>query len=283
MRKINEDAWAENIAVRDENLSINGLYQQCTLPSLGRAIFTVTPIHGPTASLFNVKTKGDGSGIEIVRSEVEVYESPAKRTTITSEALQDIIKQYGEDGLKMIAKYLRSIANDEENQRTVEFLQNNAVSAGSISLTEPDSPDSCWREISMKVQDCVLKMNSLHRRTYQAFVVLPYKYGASIMSLFADMKNSEYADINTLFVGSSGLSDWFVNPDNTDTSVYVGLMDKEGMGRGCAVFSPYTDDIVKVSNYKTGVPGYFIYNRYAITMSPLHTNSDPLLMSFTVS
>lgn len=283
MRNLNEDKWASNIATTDENLSINGLYQQASLPSLGRVIFTVTPIHGPTAALFNVKTKADNSGIEIVRNEVEVFESPAKRTTITSESLQDIIKQYGEDGLKMVAKYLRGIANQEENQRTIQFLKDHAVSGGSLTLTDPKIPDACWREISMKIQDCVLQMNSKNRRTYNAFVVMPYRFGASMMSLFADMKNSDYADIETLFIGSSGLTDWFVNPDSTDTNIYVGLMDKQGIGNGCAVFSPYTDEIMKTFDYQTGQSGYFIYNRYAITISPLHTDDNPLLMYFTVT
>lgn len=290
MRRLNEDQWAQNIACTDENLSINGLYQQAKLPSLGRIIFTVSDIHGPTGAIFNVRTKADGSGIEIVRNEVEVYESPAKRTTITTESLQDIVRQYGEDGLKMVAKYLRGVANEEENQRTIQFLKDHAISAGTLTLTDPRIPDACWREISMKVQDCVLQMNSKNRRTYKAFVVMPYRFGAAMMSLFADMKNSDYADIENLFIGSSGLTDWFVNPDNTDSNIYVGLMDKEGFGKGCAVFSPYTDEIVKAHGsmkdnplYFTEQTAYFIFNRYAITISPLHTPDNPMIMYFTVT
>ena len=283
MQKLNEDQWAQNVACTDENLSINGLYQQASLPSLGRVIFSVIPIHGPTGAIFNIRTKADNSGIEIVRNEVEVFESPRKRTTITSEALQDVIKQYGEDGLKMIARYLRGISNQDENQKTIDFLKNNAVSAGSLTLSNPSIPDSCWREISMKVQDCVLQMNSKNRRTYNAFVVLPYKYGATLMSLFADMANQEFAEIENLFIGSSGLTDWFVNPDNTDENIYVGLMDKQGTGRECAMFSPYTDEITKAYDYETGQNAYFIFNRFAITISPLHTTDNPMIMSFTIS
>lgn len=282
MRRLNEDQYAQNIATTDENLSINGLYQQASLPSLGRVIFSVVPVHGPTGAIFNIRTKADNSGIEIVRNEVEVFESPRKRTTITAESLQDIIKQYGEDGLKMVARYLRGISNQDENQKTIDFLKGNAVPAGSITLTNPAIPDSCWREISMKVQDCVLKMNSKNRRTYNAFVVIPYKYGAALMSLFADMVNSEYAEIENLFIGSSGLTDWFVNPDNSDARIYVGLMDKQGTGRECATFSPYTDEITKAFDYETGQNAYFIFNRFAITISPLHTADNPMIMSFTI-
>ena len=74
-----------------------------------------------------------------------------------------------------------------------------------------------------------------------------------------------------------------LNPDAEDEKIYVGLMDKEGLGKECAVFSPYTDEIKKTYDPKTGNPGYFIHNRFAITISPLHSSTDPLLMYFTIS
>ena len=60
-------------------------------------------------------------------------------------------------------------------------------------------------------------------------------------------------------------------------------MDKEGLGKECAVFSPYTDEIKRTYDPSTGNPGYFIHNRFAITISPLHSSTDPLLMYFTIT
>lgn len=280
MTKLNENKWVPTIATTDENLSINGIYQQAKLPSLGRKIFTVTPISGPTGAIFNIASKTDG--IVLLRNEVEVYDYPvnAPKSKITLEALQDIKSQYGEDGLKLVANYLKGIANDDENTKTIAFLNNNAVATPNITLSEPTLPDLVWREISYKVQQCVLEMNSQHIRTYNAFVVLPYSLGASIMSVFADLHNSELADASSLFIGKSGLTEWYVNPLSDDDNIYVGLMDKYGTGRECAVFSPFTNEIKIDTDYETGMQICHIWNRYAITVSPLHSATEPMIMKF---
>lgn len=280
---LNENKWAPTIATTDENLSINPIYQQLRLPSLGRQIFTVSDVHGPTGAIFNIVSAN--GGISFIRNEVEVYDYPANppKSRITVEALQDIKTQYGENGLGLVAKYLKGLANDDENQKTIAFLNNKSVSTTSLTLTEPTKPDTVWTELSYKIQNCVLEMNSKHIRSYSAYVVLPYKLGASIMSVFAGLDNPELADASSLFVGRSGLTEWYINPDNTDNNVYVGLVDREGLGRGCAVFSPYVNEIRSTKEYDTGDVVCFIWNRYAITESPLHTASEPMMMKFTVN
>lgn len=279
---LNENIYAPSIATTDENLSIQGLYQQSKLPSLGRNIFTVIEMHGPTGAIFNIGSTA--SGITILRKDVEVYDykNPPIKTMITEEAIQDIKSQFGENGLTLVANYLKGIANDDENVKTIAFLKSKSVTTSNITLSEPTMPDLVWREISYKVQECVLKMNSQHIRTYNAFVVLPYSLGASIMSVFADLHNSELADRTSLFIGKSGLTKWYINPNPTDTEIYVGLKDESGSGRGCAVFSPYVNEISFVNNYESGNHVCFIYNRYAITESPLHSNAEPMMMKFSV-
>lgn len=281
MKKLNEDQWAPNIACTDENLNINGIYQQLKLPSLGRSIFEVIDVHGPTAALFNITGNNKG-GISVLRSEVEVFDSKPVRTGITQETIQDMKSQFGENAENRIATLLKGFANDDENKKTIAFLKANAVPTSNVSITDPLSPDYTWREISWKVQQCVLEMNSKHMRTYGAFVVLPYKYASAIMAVFADLRNSDYANVSNLFIGRSGLTDWFVNPDADDETVYVGLRDVNETGRGCAVFSPYQNMITDAIDPETGSKAYFIWNRYALTISPLHSTSEPMLMSFGV-
>ena len=113
-------------------------------------------------------------------------------------------------------------------------------------------------------------------------IVLPYNLGASIMSVFADLHNSELADANSLFVGKSGLTNWYLNPNANDSNIYVGLVDKLGTGRGSAVFSPFENELKFAKDYETGETRCFIWNRYAITISPLHSASEPMIMKFEV-
>lgn len=278
--------WAENIATSDENLSaLNKLFQQSKLPSLGKDIFTVSTLHGPTGALFSVVT--EDNTVKIKRNEVEVSnnftDNDIVKTSITTEALYDINTQFGEDGVELLSNYLKGLANDFENTKTLEFIDTNAVSKDSLTLSN-ESPEYVWQAISNHVTKLVLEMNMKNIRTYEAFVVLPYKLAASIMSLFADLHNSELADKTRLFVGRSGFTEWYINPDpSEETNVYVGLKDSGGTGRGCANFSEYINTITYAVNPDSGEPHYFIWDRFALTMNPSHTETNPMLVKFEIS
>jgi hypothetical protein len=277
--------WAENIATSDENLSaLNKLFQQSKLPSLGKAIFTVSTLHGPTGALFSVVTENDT--VKIKRNEVEVSnnftEDDVVKTSITTEALYDVKTQFGEDGIELLSNYLKGLANDFENTKVLDFLENNASSKDDLTLSG-SSPDYVWQTISNHVTKLVLEMNMKNIRTYEAFVVLPYKLAASIMSLFADLHNSELADKTRLFVGRSGFTEWYINPDpNEETTVYVGLKDTNMEGRGCAHFSEYINTITYAVEPKNGESYCFIWDRFALTMNPSHTATNPMLVKFGV-
>lgn len=284
MYKLNEH-YAENIATTDENLNaLNKLFQQSKLPSIGKEIFTLNVMHGPTAAVFSVVT--ENNKVKIKRNEVEVINqfsdgAPIK-TSIKTEALYDIKAQYGEDGTELLANYLKGLANDYENEKTIDFLSDNAVQKDNLSLTDV-SPEYVWQAISNHVTQLILEMNSKNIRTYEAFVVLPYKLGASIMSLYAGLDNAELADRTRLFVGRSGYTEWYINPDSNDeTTIYVGLKDREGTGKNCAYFSMYTNDITTAVDSESGEPNYFIWDRFALTMNPSHTNDNPMLVKFSV-
>ena len=277
--------YAENIATTDENLNeLNRLFQQSKLPSLGTKIFTLNKMHGPTAAVFSVVTENDT--VKLKRNEVTVENQFTKnnpiRTSITPEALYDIRSQFNEDGDVLLANYLKGLANDYENTKTLEFLSDNAVQESSISLSDT-SPEYVWTTISNHITQLILKMNSKNIRTYEAFVVLPYAYASSIMSLYGDLHNSELADKDRLFVGRSGLTEWYINPDPNDTTtIYVGLKDTTNEGRNCAYFSRYTNDISYSMDPESGDVYYFIWDRFALTMNPSHTDENPMLVKFSV-
>lgn len=286
MKNFMNEHWAENIATSDENLNeLNKLFQQSKLPSLPKCIFKNCEMHGPTAAVFSVVT--ENGNVTIKRNEVEVINqfginSPIK-TFISPEALTDMKRQYGEDGMELLSNYLKGLANDFETAKCIEFLDDNAVSNGLLTLPDATSPSDVWERISYKTTECILKMNSKNIRTYEAFVVMPYTVGASIMSMFGGMDNAELADQTKLFVGSSGLTSWYINPDQTVTDIFVGLKDDTGTGRNCAYFSTYTKEITYAVDPESGDTHYFIWDRFALTMNPSHTNDNPMLMKFSLS
>lgn len=268
-------AAAPEIATTDENLSVGQMYQETSLPSLGRQIFSVLEVSGPTAALFNVRKKAGLNDIELLRNEVEVFPSESINTGITQEAVQDLRSQYSQNANQLIGTLLRGLSNDQENTRTLTFLDTNAALEPALTLTDSGNSVSVQREIQQKANALILKANSESQRTFGASVVLPY----AVASAFAAMDTSEQG----LYVGKNGRTKFFMNPDAAATDAYVVLKDETNPSRSAAVFSPYTSDIIEAQNPDTGANTYHIYNRFAITASPLHEAGKEMMFKFAVN
>jgi len=281
---INEDTpgpGAPNIATTDENLSVSGMFQQTLLPSLGRQIFPVIDMYGPTAALFNLRKKDVSDDFELVRNNVEVYPSKSIPTNITQEVVQDIKAQYGKNANTIIGKLLRGVSNQKENDNTLAFLATNSKGGPNLTLTDAANSRTTMFEITQRVHELVLYMNSPTSRTYHAFCVLPYTNAASIAT-FKGYGGADDEDADGLFIGTIGLTKFFLNPDATATDAYVGLLNEQEPSKSSALFSPYAEDIIEVVNFDTGNISYHIFNRYAITLSPLSVANNEMLHSFTI-
>jgi len=271
-----------DIATTDENLSIENMYYQAALPSLGRQIFSVIKMNGPTAGLFNTRQKVGTNDFELVRANVSVYPSVSQPTGITAEAIQDIKAQYGIEANDIIGKLLRGISNTGENSNTLTFLNANSPAiqiADNITLTS--NAETNLFNISQRVQEKVLLINSKGLRSYEAFAVVPYKAAASIMALgkyVADTDNTR-----GLFIAQIGQTRYYVNPDPLSTTAYVGIKDLRNPTKSSAVFSPYRANIIEAVDSLTGNTMYHIFNRYAITLSPLSVLGDEMLHKFTIA
>lgn len=282
-------ANAPNVATTDENLSVNDMFQQALIPSLGRQIFPVRHIHGPTAALFNIRKKPDipatgatplipVNDVELLRSEVICEPSNSISTGITQEAIQDLKSQYGVYANEVIGKMLRALANKQENASTLAFLNNVSLLGPNLTRSLPTNPRTTMFEIVGRVNELVAQMNMPDYRTYHAFVVLPFAIAGSLMSLAEYVNGSFGEELHLLTIGKIKV---YVNPDPTATDAYVGLHDDD-MSKSSGVFSPYMSEIVGSRNADTGEEGFHIYNRYAITASPLHLPGEEMFHRFTI-
>jgi len=388
-----------NVASTDENLSVDGMFQQTTISSLGKQIFSVIPMHGPTAAIFNIKTVNSvpavpgtpgtaqvdtltllpsaaigttysvtieqqlvtyntlvpnetlavvsaslvtainnnvhvntvtaslaANGVDViltaktpgipfltaiplnsnvgsivatttnvaeitytppvrnaqvVRSEATVKNSKSFPTGLTQEMVQDLRNMYGKDVNQLVGKLLRGVANDDENAYTLAFLSLSSVATPSLTRTAPNMAETNIFEISQRVQELVLQMNLQYTRTYDAFCVLPFKIAASFMAL-SSYAGAEDDQERALFLTKIGQTKYYVNPDVTATEAYVGLKDLHNPSKSSAVFSPYMSNIVNATNSDTGEETYHIFNRYAITPSPLHETGNEMLFKFVI-
>lgn len=270
-----------DIASTDYNLTVGEMFQQTSLPSLGRSIFEVMPILGPTGGLFNIRKKTGSNDFELVRNNVEVYPSESIPTGLTQEAIQDIRAQFGLSSNKIIGTLLRGLANQQENTRTLQFLEANCKDEADLNLTSPQNAELNTFEIGQKVHELILKANTLNQRTYDSWVVLPYTFAAGFAALnnyVGGMKKDE----SGLFISQVGNTKFYMNPDATSSTAYVGLRDFINPNISAGVFSPYVSDIVESTRQDTGNMSYFIFNRFAITKSPLHVTGDEMMFKFDI-
>jgi len=283
-----------NIATTDENLTVEQMFQQVKLPSLGREIFSVQQMHGPTAALFNVRnrvaqpgnpvTLTNANDFQLFRSEVACYPSVAISTGVTQEMIQDLRAQYGLEANKIIGSLLRGLANEAENAHTLAFLTSNSLVGPSLTLSPAvrANAELTLFTVTKRVQELVLKINSIGLRTFEAFAVLPAQELAGVMSL-ANYAQGEVRENNSsLFVAKIGKTKFYLNPDPLSTTAYVGLLDPLNMSKSSGVFSPYEETVVNGVNPDTGAEHYHIYNRYAITASPLHIPGEEMFHQFNI-
>lgn len=271
-----------NIATTDENLSLDTIFQQALMPSLGRQIFSVQKIHGPTGGIFNIRRKGTSNDFELVRSNVEVYPSEKISTGVTQEALYDLLNVYGKDGYYIVAKLLRGLANEQENTKTLAFLDAQAKDYGALALSNSLDPEANLFEITQRVHEIILKMNGKNQRTYESFAVIPYIPLGGLMGL-SQYVGADDKDERGLFIAKVGQTKFYLNPDSTSTTAYVGLRDPDNPSKSSAIFSPYTSQIKEAIHPDTGALTYHIYNRFAITASPLHVTDDEMLYKFEIT
>ena len=255
-------------------LSLKETYDQLSIPSLGREIFQVYNQTGPLAGVFALdQTSGK---IKLLRNDAQVFDSAPINTGISAEAAQDIQAYFGIEANQIIAHLLRGLANTQENDKTSEFLNANAQIKTPLNLSDASNARIVVEEISQRVSEAVIEMNSNGFITYQAAVVIPMKYAASFM---ARSREDISAD-KSFYVGKTGLIKYYTDPDTTNTdTVFVILKDEDRSG---AFFSEYTDDIITAEDYDTGAENLFIFNRFAITANPKHT-INPMMQQFALT
>ena len=278
---LNEDltlAGDPNIAQTDQNLSIDGIFQQTNMPSLAREICSVAELTGPSGALFNIIRKDDSS-ITLIRKEVEVFPSEILKTSITREAIQDLKSQFGKDADSIIGTLFRGLSNDVENEKLLTVLSANSKDYGDLQLSDSLNASTTAFELTQRIHEIVLKINQKYQRSYEAFCILPAISMSSFMGLGSYLGSVK--DSKGLFITQIGKTKFYLNPDSTDLFAYVGLHD-DNLSKSSLVLSPYQNQILDAVNPDSGDIHYFLVNRFAITVSALHELNNEMLYKFKV-
>lgn len=288
MEKItNESILASDIATMESRFNIDETFQQLKLPSLARVVFREMEVKSVITKIFNIVDKTDGNSenevaLKLVYSTLTIPNAVKPlRTKVTLEALEDFQRMYG-DPVPYVAKMLKGISNSRENDDLIKFLKKNAIDDEDLKISDMLNSETQMFEITNRIQQCVLRMNSKSKRTYHAFAIIPYKFAASIMTTYAYTTGLNTVKSNDLLIADLGITKYYVNPDPTDTNCYIGLKHPTNESLSSGYFGSYKTFIQQVDEFETGNKQFHVFNRYDMCMSALHTADDPMLLKFKI-
>ena len=254
--------------------------------SLIRAIAAVVPMKMSTGTIINVRRNASTNSFETVEATLTINTATSDPISsgISIEAIQDLKNQYGLDGYKMAASMLKGITDKAESDAFITFLDTNSLATPVLTLSDANSAEPSLFEITQRVQELVIKMNTPNYRTFDAFAILPYKNAASISALSHYARGSEEVK-EALVVNKIGRTMYYVNPDVTTTTTYVGLADhsKKGMAASSVIMGTFPQQLLRSTHVESFQSNVGLLNRYATAVNPLSDSGSEMLMSFLVA
>jgi len=282
-----EETHNDNIGTAD--FSFNKLvdtFQELPTASLIRSIAAVVPMKMSTGTIINIRRNGATDAFETVEATLTVNTatSDPTQTGLSMEALRDLQNQYGLDGYTIAANLLKGITDAAENTAFLTFIDANSLATPALALTAAGSSEQSLFEITQRVQELVIKMNTPNFRTFNAFAILPYKNAASISAL-SNYVRGEDAEEKRLIINKMGKTTYYVNPDATATTMYVGLHDtgKSSMGASSIIMGTFPQQLLRATEGESFQGKIGLLNRYATAVNPLSDSGSEMLMSAVIS
>tara|TARA_B110000263_G_C15299768_1_gene507358 strand:- start:1572 stop:2435 length:864 start_codon:yes stop_codon:yes gene_type:complete len=287
MENLEEVVTNANIGTADFSFnSLINAFEELPTISLLRAVAAVVPMKMSTGQIINLKRNAATNSFETVVSTLTINTATANpiQSGLSMEAMRDLTNQYGLDGYKIAANLLKGITDKEENDAFLAFLAANSLATPVLTLTDAGNAELNLFEVTQRVQELVIKMNTPSFRTYDAFVILPYKQVAAISAL-SKWSGGDEDNADRLIVNKLGKTKYYVNPDPAATEAYVGLSDddKKSMGASSVIMGTFPQEILKSGFVESFQGNIGILNRYATAVNPLSVGGAEMLVSFVIA
>lgn len=273
-KSINEGTSESDIA-SFENI-INRLTEDKYKNSLAYQICEVQPLNGPSGAIFVAK-KDTNNNIEIIKILAELLKDTGD-TGITAEAFEDINRMFkGKRAETLMKNILKGNSDKLENNALLNKIDTVAESVPGFAYSSNTNAETIMFETQTKVAELVIKANENDTVTsLNGFAILPHKVAAAFLGFGIPVNGND-----GLFIGQRGKIKYYINPDKTATDMYVGVIEKNAIGKSSLTFSPYQYILSKVTKYDSGETNIFAINRYAITENPLSVNGNKMLFKTT--
>ena len=287
MENLEEVVTNANIGTADFSFnSLINAFEELPTISLLRAVAAVVPMKMSTGQIINLKRNAATNSFETVVSTMTINTATTNpiQSGLSMEAMRDLTNQYGLDGYKIAANLLKGITDKTENDDFLSFLAANSLATPVLTLTDAGNAELNLFEVTQRVQELVIKMNTPSFRTYDAFVILPYKQLAAISAL-SKYTGGDEDNADRLIVNKLGKTKYYVNPDPAAVEAYVGLADddKKSMGASSVIMGTFPQEILKSGFVESFQGNIGILNRYATAVNPLSVAGAEMLVSFVIA
>ena len=272
---INESTTSSDIATFASQ--VGEMISQKFKTSLAYEVCEVQPLKTPVGSIF-ILTKENQTGNKwkfvVEKTPVEAVSRTAN-TGFTNETWQDINAMFGADANDACANILAKVSASVETSDLMDLISDNAVDMGALTAES-------YEHVFTKIGEAISKINQKTFRTMEAFAIVPTKLAGNLI-IDPNYFVSDSLNTSSMFLQYKfGKTKVYINPDTTDTNIYVGVNGVEP-GTSSIVFSPYQYTVSPAVDPDTGVNNIFSFNRYALTVNPLHKSGDEMLYKFAVT
>jgi len=261
-------------------------FQELSTNSLIREVAATVPMKYSTGQIVNIARNASTNSFKTVSAGLTVNTATTNpiQSGLSFEAVTDLKNQYGLDGYTLAANLLKGITDAAENTAFMTFVDANSLATPALTLSDANSAEPSLFEITQRVQELVIKMNTPTFRTFNAWAILPYKNAASISALSQYARGDEETK-KELVMSKIGQTQYYVNPDTTATTAYVGLKakDKKSMGASSVIMGTFVQELVQSTHVESFQTNIGIVNRYATVVNPLSAGGSEMLMSFVIN
>lgn len=255
-----KNSLTESIDIENVDKFVGELIKEGMVKSSVGDICYVAPLTAPTGFVFSAKK--EDNILKINKAFIEVDEHPII-TEITQEVMDDVLKQFGENGIELLTDLIQSELYIEQDRELFKFIDDIATIAPDKIPVTLDNTESDLMNLQGYIDSLSLKISAIHKSPMGSIII-----GSSrVIGLLTKMDNeiNKKDDAMYSYAGSFGNRDLFVDYNATEDYITVGINSSATL-RG-VVFSPYSIS----TNYHTTYDGFKVIrvnNRYKFTRNP---------------
>jgi hypothetical protein len=265
---------AENIISQEKLLgSIDRIIQK---KSIAARISEKQPMSGPLGIVLGTQRDTVNDKLIIRRKEI-IPETEQIKTEFTEETLQDMFNIYGEDIYDVLAYYLVDELAYKIDEKFITMLKDRAGLFGTMVYNHADYKHSLYavgQSIGMAIVKGLADLPISDNRHPEGFAIVSPDV-AAVLALSTTLGDPNQTpnedDSSPSYMGTLAGVDYYIDytHDGSSTNNVVFGIKGNGISRGTAVLSHYTQEWVSTTNSETGEKNFFLFDRTGMTINPL--------------